>query len=237
MNKVQTPGVSPKGAFFGVLGITLVVLTGSLIRFAWQNRPTPIDVWWHDLMASQRNGVADWVAQFLNTFGGTLSMTLVTAAIVAMLLVAGKWRQAITIGLTVALASGICTVLKIVIARPRPLDGVVDVGLDSFPSGHTTTAAALTFAIALAFPQIWTWALAGVWVSSMALSRTYLLVHWSSDVLAAAVLGASVALLVAAILTAVFQDRSQSRDSLKKPSLVDPSFLGNERASTETLSL
>jgi undecaprenyl-diphosphatase len=188
-------------------------------------------------MASQRNGVADWVAQFLNTFGGTLSMTLVTAAIVAMLLVAGKWRQAITIGLTVALASGICTVLKIVIARPRPLDGVVDVGLDSFPSGHTTTAAALTFAIALAFPQIWTWALAGVWVSSMALSRTYLLVHWSSDVLAAAVLGASVALLVAAILTAVFQDRSQSRDSLKKPSLVDPSFLGNERASTETLSL
>lgn len=73
-------------------------------------------------------------------------------------------------------------------------------------------------------------------MAGMALSRTYLLVHWSSDVLTAAVLGASVALLVAAILTAVFQDRSQSRDSLKKPSLVDPLFLGNEQASIETLS-
>lgn len=211
MNKVQPLGVPAKGAFFGVLGITLVVLTGTGIRFALQNRPAPIDVWWHGLMALHRNGFADAVAQFLNTFGGTLSMTLVTVAVVALLLVIRRWRQAITIGLAVALASGLSTVLKIVIARPRPLDGVVEVGSNSFPSGHTTTAAALTFAIALAFPRVWTWAIAGVWVASMALSRTYLLVHWTSDVLAAAVLGASVALLVAAILTTALGDRWPTR--------------------------
>lgn len=85
-------GVPAVVGFAGVLGITLVVLNGTLIRLAWQNRPTPIDVWWHDLMASYRNGVADAVAQFLNTFGGTLWMTLVTASIVAVLLVARKWR-------------------------------------------------------------------------------------------------------------------------------------------------
>jgi undecaprenyl-diphosphatase len=60
-------------------------------------------------------------------------------------------------------------------------------------------------AIALAFPQVWSWVLASVWVPVMALSRTYLLVHWATDVLAAAVLRASVALIVAAIVTALFR--------------------------------
>ena len=83
ITRSRPDGVPSVVGFAGVLGIAAVVLTGVTIRFAWQNRPTPIDVWWHDLMASHRNGVADAVAPFLNTFGGTLWMTLVTAAIVA----------------------------------------------------------------------------------------------------------------------------------------------------------
>lgn len=236
MSKQQPSGVPAIGAFFGVIGITLVALGGLVLRFAWQNQPTPVDTWWHDLMAAQHSGPADVAAQFLNTFGGTLSMSLVTAATVAVLLIVKRWREAITIGLTVALASGICTVLKILVARPRPLDGIVDVGSDSFPSGHTTTAAALTVAIAFAFPRVGTWALAGAWVASMALSRTYLLVHWTSDVLAAVALGVSVALLVSAILTAIFSDGALVRNSLKKPSLAGRCFPGNEQASIEKLS-
>ena len=61
-------------------------------------------------------------------------------------------------------------------------------------------------AIALAFPQVWSWVLAAVWVPLMAVSRTYLLVHWATDVLAAAVLGASVALIVAAVVTGVVEN-------------------------------
>ena len=70
----------------------------------------------------------------------------------------------------------------------------------------------------------------------MALSRTYLPVHWSSDVVAGAVLGASVALLMSAVLGKALAGHSRLDGSLRKPSLVDRSFLGNEQATTETLS-
>lgn len=218
MSKEHQHGMSPQWAFFGALGITLVVLSGVVIFSSWQNRPTPIDAWWHDIMASHPDGVARSLALLLHNFGGTLSMTLVTAAVVAVLLVARKWQQAITIGLAVAVASGLGTILKVAIARPRPLDGVVDVGLDSFPSGHTTTAAALTVAIALAFPHVWSWVLVAVWVPVMAVSRTYLLVHWATDVLAAAVLGASVALIVTAAVSAMFRTTVEE-NTLRPPQL------------------
>lgn len=205
MNSLNRPSGTPRvAAFFGVLGLTFVVLTGVFIRSMWQNQPLPIDSWWHDLLAAHRNALADASARFLNVVGGTWSMAAVTALLIAVLLLRRRWREALRIGATVAVASGACTALKLLIARPRPLDGIVDAGSDSFPSGHTTTAAALTVAIALAFPHVWSWALAAVWVPVMAVSRTYLLVHWATDVLAAAVLGASVALIVAAIVTALF---------------------------------
>ena len=145
-------------------------------------------------------------------------MVAVMALLIAALLLSGRWREALAIGFTVAAASAVCTVLKLLIARPRPFNGIVDTGLDSFPSGHTTTAAALTFAIALAFPHLWTWLLAGVWVPAMAVSRTYLLVHWSTDVLATALLGVSVALVVATAGTALLRPTSRNPDLQLTPS-------------------
>ncbi|WP_104169306.1 MULTISPECIES: phosphatase PAP2 family protein [unclassified Cryobacterium] len=68
----------------------------------------------------------------------------------------------------------------------------------------------ITVAIAIAFPHLWTWALAVVWVVTMALSRTYLLVHWPTDVLAGAILGAATALLVSATVTAHAQGHPPS---------------------------
>jgi undecaprenyl-diphosphatase len=102
--------------------------------------------------------------------------------------------------------------IKMSVARPRPLDGVVDAGSDAFPSGHTTTAAAVTIALLIAFPRVWAWVLAAAWIPLMAISRNYLLVHWLSDVIAGAVLGASVALVVSGIT------RAATSRILKEPS-------------------
>jgi len=159
-------------------------------------------------MAAQRADAIDAVARLLNVVGGTTSMTLVTIATVAVFFIAKRWRVGITIGLSVAFASGLSTIIKLLIARPRPDDGIVAAATNSFPSGHATTAAAFAVALALAFRRVWVWVTAAVWVLLMAMSRTYLLVHWSTDVLAGAILGTSVALLVAAALTAALAGRT-----------------------------
>jgi len=227
-----TYGTPVVGAFFGALGLTIVVLTGVIIRIMGRNQPLPIDIAWHDILAAHRSAAADAGAQLLNVVGGTWSMVAVTAALIVVLLLRRRWRESIAIGVTVAAASGASTVMKHLIARPRPLDGILDPSSDAFPSGHTTTAAALTVAIAVAFPHLWTWVLVAGWVPVMAASRTYLLVHWLTDVAAGALLGGAVALLTAAALTVVFRLARTRKESQLTPSRT--AIAGVEINRTET---
>ncbi|CAN5353959.1 hypothetical protein BH11ACT5_BH11ACT5_12570 [soil metagenome] len=181
----------------------IVVVAGLVIATTGADLPFGLDQPWHDFLLAQHNPVADAVARFLNIVGGTVSMTIVTVVIVAGLAVRRHFAAAVSVALTVAVASGVASLIKTAVARPRPTDGIVPAGSTSFPSGHTTTAAAITIALAIAFPYVWSRVLAAVWIPLMAVSRNYLLVHWLSDVLAGAVLGASVALVVAASVSAV----------------------------------
>lgn len=184
-----------------IAGIALVLLVG-FVNSAAGGGPFGLDQGWHDLLAEHRSGWLEAVAKALNLAGGTLVMTVITAIVAIALAVGRRFRAAISIAITVAAASGLSTLIKVAVDRPRPGDGIVAAATDSFPSGHTTTAAALTIAILIAYPRWWAWALAAVWVPLMAASRTYLLVHWLSDVAAGALLGACVALLVSELVRA-----------------------------------
>lgn len=66
---------------------------------------------------------------------------------------------------------------------PPPLDA-------SFPSGHTAVSFTAVFALKASGSPLWKPALALALV--MAFSRLYLYVHWPSDVLGGAILGAAV---------------------------------------------
>lgn len=189
-------------ALLGVIGIAIVIVGGILIATVAQNLPFGLDQGWHDLMQQQRSPVADAVARFLNIAGGVLVMSIVTLLLAVGLALRGNIRAAVSVALTVALAAGIFTIIKLLVARPRPADGIVAARSFSFPSGHATTAAAITIALLIAFPHVWTRVLAATWIVLMAVSRNYLLVHWLSDVVAGAVLGASVALIVPTIVRA-----------------------------------
>ena len=74
----------------------------------------------------------------------------------------------------------------------------------SFPSGHTSYAAATVVALVLLYTRsgprrpLW-WALVALGTAAMAWSRTYLHAHWLSDVVAGAAWGSALALAVFAV--------------------------------------
>ncbi len=74
----------------------------------------------------------------------------------------------------------------------------------SFPSGHVTAAAAGCMSLILVRGK--RWILPGaLWVALMAVSRNYLMAHYPSDVLAAAIIGVVSALIAYAITLLIFR--------------------------------
>lgn len=130
----------------------------------------------------------------------TLPVTLVTVAAIAVLVWLGRHREALLVGLVVAVGTGLGTLAKQVTARPRPPVSRALIELPtsfSFPSGHTLAALLLWSVVGLAVWRSTTrpglrWAAVGIGLALAVLtgfSRVYLGVHWPSDVLASWLLG------------------------------------------------
>ena len=123
-------------------------------------------------------------------------------------------RAAIAAGAAIGAAALAVTALKELFDRARPslADPTIDaVGLvpasDSFPSGHAATAFAAAVAVGLVHPRLRRPLLALATI--VAISRVYLGVHYLSDVLAGAALGAAFGLAaVWVVRTAAPEPRS-----------------------------
>lgn len=189
----------------GAAGVVLVLLAGLLISRVAAGAPIGLDAAWAATMSTHRAPAVVNVAMALAVVGGTTVVFVVTAVLGLTLLVLRRRRTAIVLVASVLLASGASSLIKILVGRPRPPGGLVRLSSLSFPSGHTTTAAVLAAVLLLAVPRLWTWVIAIVWVAAIAWSRTSLGVHWLSDVVAGAVLGASVALLVHGAATMIWR--------------------------------
>lgn len=110
-------------------------------------------------------------------------------------------NKGLYIGASMLICVGITYGLKYAVDRPRPfvtypdIEKVSDAGSYSFPSGHTSDAFATATSLSLAFPKWYVIAPSYLWACSVGYSRMHLGVHYPSDVLAGAVIGASSALL------------------------------------------
>ncbi|WP_435356784.1 phosphatase PAP2 family protein [Emticicia sp. SJ17W-69] len=102
---------------------------------------------------------------------------------------------------SLTISMGTTYVLKKIIDRERPainysfIQPVIIETNGSFPSGHTTAAFSTATSLTLAFPKWYVAVPAYTWASTVAYSRLHLGVHYPSDVLAGAVIGAGSAWL------------------------------------------
>lgn len=142
-------------------------------------------------------GTLTWLFEAI-TFTGSARVLFPLAAVAAIALVWTRRRfEALLIAASVISGAMVVYIVKMMVGRARPaLWGTEWYWGSSFPSGHTLVVAAFATAVVLCVarirPATHTLALsiAILWISLVAFSRLVLGVHWPTDVLVAACIGA-----------------------------------------------
>ena len=182
----------------------LGALLGGAIVFAlvaWSaTYPAVLDVddAFRRLMVSLRARPLVWMAEVFAFVGSVWVNWPLRVLAGIFLAVRRRWVQLTAFALAVVTSEALIGPVKALYERPRPPDGVISAHGFSFPSGHAVAGAvtAVGLVVVLLPPgaRRWTWEVrAAVFASLMALSRTYLSVHWLSDVLAGALVGVGLA--------------------------------------------
>ena len=96
-------------------------------------------------------------------------------------------KDALYVGTSVAGTFILTYGLKYIVDRARPYESY------SFPSGHTATAFALATSLCIRYPKWYVIAPSALWACSVGISRMNEGVHYPTDVLAGAALGAGFA--------------------------------------------
>lgn len=165
----------------------------------------PADDAWLSAMVDVRTAWLTRLAEILSVLGGAVVMVPLRVLVAAALAWRGRWLQlGAFVGAVVT--SELCIgPLKALIDRPRPPDALVGTDLAAFPSGHAIAASVTAIGLVVVFVPArnrrlgWTVA-AATFALLMAMSRTYLGVHWASDVLAGVCIGTGLAVVWPAAL-------------------------------------
>ncbi|MBR2499218.1 MAG: phosphatase PAP2 family protein [Clostridia bacterium] len=161
--------------------------------------------------------------KFVTTFGDKGLFFIILSLIFALF---SKTRKT---GVTMLLAIGIGALLtnviiKNAVARPRPylnpiyqqyhasVGGIIESEF-SFPSGHATVATSSMVALFLGFNKKWSW-IGLVFAFTIGLSRIYLFVHYSTDVIVGFIVGTIAGASAHFILSALYrvmQNKSENK--------------------------
>lgn len=149
-----------------------------------------------------------WFFDLIGEFG-------CASLVLALILILFKKTRRLGVCVLLALCIGALftnLILKNLIARPRPFEdargiyyswwlfvGALEETSSSFPSGHTTAAMASMTVIFLSADKRFSW-LVFLYPLVMGLSRSYLMVHYPSDVIAGFLVGLLAALIAWGIM-------------------------------------
>jgi undecaprenyl-diphosphatase len=183
-----------------LLGLSIVTAAAGIGIRAWA---PGFDIGVMQAIAGGRNATLTSIAWIVTEAG---SFVLLAPLSIAFLLLRRWKRPADDIALAVIAAGSavLPLVTKVIVARPRPtIEHLSHLSSLSFPSEHTTQAAAIYLTIAIMLSQGlargWREAaiVLGVLIAlAVAWSRVYLGVHYPTDVVAGLLLGWGWALLV-----------------------------------------
>jgi len=136
---------------------------------------------------------------FLTQLGNVYESLLIFIVFSIILIAKRKKTSFYIFAIATGLGSFLPFILKFILARTRPLNSLILATDYSFPSGHATISAVFIFSAILLFaPLIKKAYLKHIWIIAMivlwllvALSRIYLSVHWTTDVIAGLLLGST----------------------------------------------
>ena len=194
----------------------MAVLLGALI--ALRGSPLAADEEFMNELLEERAPWFDVPALCLDWIGGHLvGVVIVPLAMVIWLLALRRpWAAGFSI-VAAAVSAGLVQLLKALFDRARPEFMLVASDEGSFPSGHVANAATIAVVLALVFglerSRWWVWLAGAAYVVAMALARTYLGVHWVTDTIGGALLGAGVAVM----LWAPIADRLAAEPRARSP--------------------
>ncbi len=147
------------------------------------------------------------VFEVVTITGSGYVLVPLSAAVVLAFLFAKRRFEALLLAASVISGAMVVYVLKGIVGRARPALWKTEwYWGSSFPSGHTLVVAAFALATAIGVSRIWperrnlAMFIATIWVLAVAGSRLVLGVHWPTDVVAAACIGAFLPLAVYALL-------------------------------------
>ncbi|WP_157534317.1 phosphatase PAP2 family protein [Microbacterium sp. Leaf320] len=199
--------------WWGIGMLVAATLLGAAIVFGY-TEPPGFDTWWNETISTYR---AEWMLSFaliLNDIGGGwVAIILVPLLMIIALLLARRWRAAVFAAAAFLASAGAVQLLKQLFGRARPEDMIVVSDYGSFPSGHTANAATIAVVLWLVFPRVWTAILGILWVLAMAISRTLLSVHWATDTLGGALVGAGVVLVLGSVMLPWVQSASRRAEA------------------------
>lgn len=182
---------------------------------------TAVDHWVWSAMVHHRTPTLTWWAIAVTQVGSPVGVGVLALAASVLL-----WRRfrslwsGVVVAATVAAAGVISTAVKVIVAADRPPEGLqLLLQTDpSFPSGHVAGTLALLGTLNAvighhvgAGARRWWITVTVAGTAAVALTRLYLGVHWFSDVMGGALLGALAAVLAGAVYRRL--DRSAGADT------------------------
>ncbi|PPF77535.1 phosphatase PAP2 family protein [Subtercola sp. Z020] len=211
-------------------GVVVLVCLAAIWLSTHPTYVPTIDAEWQRLMlANPLPPVLD-VARVLDVLGqGVIGFVVLPLVVAALLWRRGRGAVGLVI-LSSLVSLAAAQLLKHVAERARPAPMLVPSDLGSFPSGHVANIATLAVVVLLVVPLRRVALLGALAVVVMALSRTFLNVHWLTDTLAGALLGAAVPVLLAAAVRFGEGAGKRPPERVRQPAPDHPSRVRRDRA-------